>query len=132
LPKSNAMNLTCIIVDDEPLARQVLEHYAQKHDTLQVLGSFDNVNSAFEAILALDTDLDILFLDLQLKQYTSIDVLPNLDDTKIKVIITSAYPESFLKNTHFHYFEWLQKPVRYEHFVETIQKVWDLKNVPLE
>ena len=121
------MKLTCIIIDDEPLARQLLAHFANQTDGVQVIGSYDNAGIFLENIKDYNDNLDIVFLDLQMRQQTGVEVLEQIKWSNIKVVITSAYPASFLQNLHLPYFEWLQKPIRYETFVATLEKVWEEK-----
>lgn len=121
------MALTCIIVDDEPLARKLLEHYVQLTDKVELLGSYDNVYEALEFLNLINCEVDMVFLDLQLRQHTGLDLIDKLKSQSLRYIITSAYPQSFLKEYQIQHFEWLQKPVRYETFLETLENVRNSK-----
>ena len=121
------MKLTCIIIDDEPLARQVLAIFANQTDGIEVLGTYDNAGQLLQNMKEYDENLDVLFLDLQMRQQTGLEVLEKIKTPNFKVIVTSAYPESIAEALNLPYFDWLQKPIRYEVFVKALQKVWDAK-----
>jgi response regulator of citrate/malate metabolism len=123
------MALTCIIVDDEPLARRLLEHYVQQTDEVELLGSYDNAHTAFEFLNLINCEVDMVFLDLQMRQHTGLDLIDKLKSQSLRYIITSAYPQSFLKEYQTQHFEWLQKPIRYETFLETLENVKQSKMV---
>ncbi|MFC0186450.1 Response regulator receiver domain-containing protein [Pseudarcicella hirudinis] len=122
------MTLTCLIVEDEPLARQLLEHYAQQTKDFKLLGSYSNVSKAFEALQNLQFDVDIIFLDLQLKQHLGLDLLDKTENQNLYVIVTSAYPQSLLSDLKIQCFEWLQKPISYEIFLESVERIKTLKS----
>jgi two-component system, LytTR family, response regulator len=121
------MVLTCIIVDDEPLARKLLEHFVQQTEDVEMLGSYDNAQAASEFLNLINCDVDMVFLDLQMRQHTGLDLIDKLKSKSLRYIITSAYPQSFLKEYQTQHFEWLQKPIRYETFLETMEKVRESK-----
>ncbi len=122
------MALTCIIVDDEPLARSLLEYFIQNTDEVELLGSYDNARKAIEFLDLINCEVDMVFLDLQMRQHTGLDLIDKLKSKSLRYIITSAYPQSFLKEYQTQHFEWLQKPIRYETFLETIEKVKESKS----
>lgn len=117
------MRLTCVIVDDEPLARQLLEFYSDQENEISILGSFDNAFSAYRVLEEKEDQVDMVFLDLQLKQHSGLTILDEKKYDSIRFIITSAYPRSFMDRYQIQCFEWLQKPISYEIFKEAIEKV---------
>ena len=66
------MNLKCIIIDDEPLAIDLLKVYVEKTPSLDLVGTFDNALSAIKTLN--DTDIDILFLDINMPQITGLAI----------------------------------------------------------
>ena len=80
----------CVIIDDEPLAVQLVEDYAKKITSLKVLYAGSNV---YEAIQIVNTHpVDLIFLDIQMPELTGIEVM-QLFNREHNFIITSAYPE---------------------------------------
>jgi two-component system, LytTR family, response regulator len=122
------MILTCIIVDDEPFARKLLENFVQKTEDVEILGSYDNAFEASEFLNLINCEVDMVFLDLQMRQHTGLDLINMIKSKSLRYIITSAYSETYLKEYQTQHFEWLQKPIRYETFLETIEKVRESKN----
>ncbi len=82
--------LTCIIADDEPIARQILENYVSELPNLELIASCKN---AFEVMEVLQQkSIDILFLDINMPKLSGLSLLKTLQQ-KPNVIITTAYPE---------------------------------------
>jgi two-component system LytT family response regulator len=88
------MTLSCIIIEDEPLATEKLEGFIAQVPLLKLEGSFDN---ALNGLQFLNTHtIDLLFLDIQMEKITGIQLLENLS-SKPYVVITSAYSDYALK-----------------------------------
>jgi len=116
------MTLTCLIIEDEPLATSKLEGFIFKIPFLQLLGSYDN---ALDALTFLKRErIDILFLDIEMEQLTGIQLLESLE-TRPYVIITSAYSEYALKGYELRVFDYLLKPYSFERFLQSVNKVMD-------
>lgn len=75
------MTLNCFIIDDEPLAIEVIENHISKIDSLEIAGTFQNAVKAFQALR--DTQVDVLFLDIQMPRLTGIEFLRTLK-TRLK------------------------------------------------
>ena len=84
------MEIKCLIVDDEPLARDVLENYIGKMSELELVGSCNNAVEAFEFLHK--NDIDLIFLDIQMPEITGVDFLKSLNNPPA-VIFTTAYSE---------------------------------------
>ena len=84
------MNLSCIIVEDEPMARNLLEQYIAKVSSLTLLATFSNPLKALDFLR--ETTPDILFLDVQMPEITGISLLKILKK-KPYVILTTAYSQ---------------------------------------
>ena len=88
------MTLSCILVEDEPLAAEKLKLFIERVPSLKLMGSFEN---AFDGLCFLNShEVDLLFLDIQMEVMTGIELIENLS-CKPHVIITSAYSDYALK-----------------------------------
>ncbi|HEY8936895.1 MAG TPA: LytTR family DNA-binding domain-containing protein [Cyclobacteriaceae bacterium] len=117
------MNLKCLIVDDEFLARQLLEGYVQKIPYLEIAGSCE---SAFEAITVLQQHkIDLLFLDINMPELNGINFIKALKH-KPEIIITTAYSEHALEGYQLDVIEYLLKPIYFERFLKAVNKAKDL------
>jgi DNA-binding LytR/AlgR family response regulator len=114
----------CIIVDDEVLARQVIQNHLQKVNGFQVMAM---CNNAAEAAAALKMyEIDLVFLDIQLPGITGLNFLRTLTDPPL-VILTTAYAEYALESYEFSVIDYLLKPISFERFSKAINKVVDGK-----
>ena len=112
--------IDCIIIDDEPLAIEKLENYILKLPELNLVKSFD---SGFSAISFLKTNsVDLLFLDIEMKELTGIQLLESISINS-KVVITSAYKEYAIKGFELQVCDYLLKPISFERFVKAYDKV---------
>ncbi|RME97306.1 MAG: DNA-binding response regulator [Bacteroidetes bacterium] len=109
-----------IIVDDEPLAQDVLETYIERMPELELVQKCSN---AFEANEALRShDIDLMFLDIQMPQLTGTDFLRSLDKPPI-VIFTTAYPNYAVDGFELNALDYLLKPISMERFMKAVNKV---------
>ncbi len=126
------MKLSCLIVDDEPLARQLLEEYIKKIPQIDLLHSCGNPVEAIE-ILRKNT-VDVLFLDIQMPEITGISLLKILQK-KPYIVLTTAYSEYALEGYELDVTDYLLKPITFERFLKAIEKVQRLataNEVPTE
>ena len=111
--------INVIIVDDEPLALDVLETYIEKMPDLHLVKKCSN---AFEANDALkEYDIDLMFLDIQMPQLTGIDFLKTLADPPL-VIFTTAYSNYALEGFELNATDYLVKPISLERFMKAANK----------
>lgn len=116
------MKIKCIITDDEPLARKGLREYIEDIDFLLLIGECENamqLNSMLK-----DTQVDLLFLDIEMPRISGLDLLSSLQDPP-KVIITSAYEQYALKGYEFDVADYLLKPISFERFLKAVNKIHD-------
>jgi DNA-binding LytR/AlgR family response regulator len=110
----------CAIVDDEHLARELLEDYVSKIPKLKLVGSFESplelMNSEFY------DKLDILLLDIQMPDITGIDFVKTMNKKKPLVIFTTAYSEYALEGYELNIIEYLLKPIAFPRFIKAINK----------
>lgn len=117
----------CIIIDDEPLARELLESYIQKIPFLQLVQSFP---SAIEASLAIHSQpIDLIFLDIEMPHLNGLDFLRNLKQPPT-IIFTTAYAEYALDAFNLNVVDYLLKPIEFTRFFQAVNKV--IKNSPEE
>lgn len=117
------MNLTCFIIDDEPLAIEVIESHVSKIDGLEVKATFQNAVKAFQALR--ESQVDILFLDIQMPRLTGIEFLRMMKNPP-KVIFTTAYREYALEGFELDVVDYLLKPISFNRFLKAVDKVFDL------
>jgi len=112
--------LQCIIVEDEPLARQVLEGYVSRVSFLELKGSFE------DAILATgylrDQSVDLMFLDIHLPEIKGLSFLRTLKNPP-PVILTTAYHLYALEGYELSVVDYLLKPFDFERFLAAVNKV---------
>lgn len=109
------MKISCIIIDDEPLARKGLREYIADVDFLQLKGEFENPLKATEMISA--GNVQLLFLDIQMPKITGIDFFKTLKPAP-PVIFTTAYPQYALDGFNLNALDYLVKPVSFERFLQ--------------
>ncbi|WP_395375831.1 LytR/AlgR family response regulator transcription factor [Marinicella sp. W31] len=108
------------IVDDEILARKVLEEYCSKIDSLKVVISTGN---PLEFINFMHQhDLDLIFLDIEMPELNGIEILRSMIKSP-KVILTTAYSEYALESYDYGVVDYLLKPIKIERFLKAIHKV---------
>jgi DNA-binding LytR/AlgR family response regulator len=115
------MAIQCIVVDDEPLAVQVIEAFISKMPELQLQRSFSNPLEAL-ACLKQEPSVKLVFLDIQMPELTGIEFMQLLQN-QVDVVIISAYDEYALDGFQYEATDYLLKPVSFERFVKAVQKV---------
>lgn len=120
------MNIRCIIVDDEPLAREGMELLVREVGFLDLRAT---CASALEAnqVLAREA-IDLIFLDIQMPRIRGIDFLRGLKDPPL-VIITTAYPHFALEGFELNVLDYLVKPIAPERFLKSVNRVRDVIGV---
>jgi DNA-binding LytR/AlgR family response regulator len=116
--------MKCLIVDDEPLARELLESHLAKVEGLQLVKSCENAIDAFTILQK--HQVDLIFLDIQMPQVTGIDLLRSLKN-RPRVIITTAYREHAFDAYDLDVVDYLLKPILFERFLRSISKIYQLK-----
>lgn len=112
--------LNCIIVEDEPLAAEVLQDYVKQLPFLRLIGV---CSDAFLALKALqEQPIDLIFLDIHLPGLKGLDFLKTLKNPP-KVILTTAYHEYALQGYELSVVDYLLKPIEFSRFVEAVNKV---------
>ena len=112
--------MTCIIIDDERHAIDVLEHYVRQIPDLQLLASFTNPLEALQFLNK--TSADLLFLDIQMPEISGIDLIRTIPN-RTKIILTTAYSEFVTEGFELEVADYLLKPVPFPRFLKAVQRV---------
>ena len=119
--------LTCIIVDDEPLAVRLLESYVEKTPDLELMASFTDSINAINAIKAQKPDL--IFLDIQMPNIDGMELAHSLPE-ETRVIFTTAFKEYAFESYEVNALDFLLKPIRYNKFLAAVEKARKLYQQP--
>ncbi|AWG20497.1 DNA-binding response regulator [Flavobacterium faecale] len=120
--------LKCIVIDDEELARKLIESYIGKLDFLTVAGSFENPLDAIN-LLKKET-IDVVFLDIQMPQIKGTDFAKLIPSTS-KIIFTTAYSDYAIEGFELSATDYLLKPIGFDRFLKAVQKI-NTPNTPLQ
>jgi DNA-binding LytR/AlgR family response regulator len=120
------MKLRCIIVDDEPVARKIIQEFADQIDFLEVIGQFENVLKADTFLQSNPTDL--MFLDIEMPKLSGLNYLKN-SNNKSLVILTTAFPEYAIEGYEMDIIDYLLKPIAFERFFKAAQKAKEYFNL---
>ena len=119
--------MKCLIVDDEPLACDILETYIGQLEGVSLVGKCEN---AFQAISILQVQaVDLLFLDIQMPQLTGIDLIRNFK-VKPQVILTTAFSQYAFDAFELDVVDYLLKPFSFERFARAVAKARKIQNEP--
>jgi two-component system, LytTR family, response regulator len=118
---------TCLIVEDEPLARNLLTEYVKKVPFLNLVKSCSNPMEALEVLR--NNPVDILFLDIQMPEITGITLLKILQKKPL-VILTTAYSEYALESYELDVVDYLLKPVTFDRFLKAVDKASQRLSLP--
>jgi two-component system, LytTR family, response regulator len=113
------MTHTCIIVEDEPLARSLLENYIQKIPYLGLVQSFAEPMKALEFLR--ENTVDIMFSDISMPEITGITLLKILQKKPL-IILTTAYSEYAIEGYELDVLDYLLKPITFERFLKSVEK----------
>ena len=114
--------INCIIVDDEPVAREILESHLGKIDTVQVVASCKSAVEAFKVINS--EPVDLIFLDINMPEISGLSFAKTMTK-KIKIIFTTAYREYAVDGFDLQAVDYLLKPISFERLLQAINKFLD-------
>lgn len=112
--------IKCCIIDDEPLARELLEGYVHKTPFLQLVGSFESGTEAVKTIIA--GEIDLLFLDINMPCINGIE-FAEIVPPSCRIVFVTAYEQYALKGYKVNAIDYLLKPVDYQEFFKAANKV---------
>lgn len=122
--------IRCIVVDDKPLAIDILNDYISKVPDLNLVFSSTNPLEALEYIMK--NEVDLVFLDIQMPQLNGIQFM-KIVQGKCKIVLTTAYTEYALDGFENDAIDYLLKPISFERFYKAVQKsqhYFNAKNEP--
>jgi two-component system, LytTR family, response regulator len=118
--------MTCIAIDDEPLALEVIRKYVSDTPLVRLTDTFTD---AIQALTFLKTHaVDLLILDIQMPDISGIQVLQSLQNRPM-VIFTTAYTEYAVKGFELEAVDYLVKPIKFDRFVGALEKANTLKEL---
>lgn len=120
------MILNCAIIDDEPLAAGLLASYAEKTPELNLIGAYNSAVAAMKELR--DNPVDLLFLDIQMPELSGLE-FANLLPKETKIIFTTAFDRYAVEGYKVSAVDYLLKPISYDKFLLSVNKVVELFNV---
>jgi len=125
--------MTCIIVDDNPIARATLNQLASQVANLTVVSEHDNAMDAFNYLQ--QNEVDLLFLDIEMPDMSGLELTRNLRDRPTNIILTTSKNEYAVEAFELNVADYLLKPVTPGRFLQSVTKVKDLeeakKSIPV-
>jgi DNA-binding LytR/AlgR family response regulator len=118
-----AMKTKCLIVDDEPLARDLMRNHIKKLENFEIVAECGDAMKALEALR--NFKVDLMFMDIQMPQITGIEFLKTLKNPP-QVIITTAYRDYALEGFELDVVDYLLKPVTFERFLKSVNKFFQV------
>lgn len=114
------MNLNCVIVDDEPLAQELLKCYVEKTPFLNLMGMYSNAVQAMSEMSDKD-DIHLLFLDIQMPGLNGLE-FSKLVNEDTKIVFTTAFEQYALDGFKVNALDYLLKPISYVDFMSAVNK----------
>lgn len=115
------MIIKCLIVDDEPPAREIIRRYIEEMPTLELVAECANAIQAFTVLQ--QQPVDLMFLDIRMPQLNGNDFLKTLKNPP-KVIFTTAYTEYALEGYELDVVDYLMKPIPFDRFLKAVNKAF--------
>lgn len=115
--------VTCIIVDDEPVAREIIASFVAKINDLELVATCKNVSEAF-TVLQNET-IQLIFLDINMPEISGLSLAKSIQH-KSQVIFTTAYREYAAEGFDLQAVDYLLKPISFDRFLKAVQKYFDL------
>ena len=113
--------IKCLVVDDEPPAREIIRRYIEQVPSLELAGECGNAIQAFSFLQ--QHPVDLLFLDVRMPQLNGNDFLKTLKNPP-KVIFTTAYPDYALEGYELDILDYLMKPIPFDRFLKAVNKMF--------
>lgn len=117
----------CLIVDDEPVARDVLENHLSGIDSIKIVGKCKNAVEAFNVMNA--EEVDLIFLDINMPEISGLSFAKSINKN-IKVIFTTAYREYAIDGFDLQAVDYLLKPISFERLLQAVYKYLNENAVP--
>jgi DNA-binding LytR/AlgR family response regulator len=117
------MNLNCVIIDDEPLAQELLQSYVEKTPFLHLAGKFASAVEAMQALPQLG-EVHVMFLDIQMPGLNGLE-FSRIVPPATRIIFTTAFSQYALDSYRVNALDYLLKPISYADFMQSVQKAED-------
>lgn len=118
--------LKCIVIDDEPLARELIKTYIEKTSSLTLLGCFESAADAVKTVM--EGTADIVFLDINMPMLNGIDFAA-LIPSCTRIIFVTAYDSYALQGFKVNALDYLLKPVSYSDFLKSVSRAIEWKSM---
>ena len=119
------MNVKCLIIDDEPLAINVIKNHLKQFSTIDIVSTFNNAIEGLEFLK--ENDVDLIFLDINMPLLDGLSFIKSLK-VKPLIIITTAYEEYAVKTYELDVLDYLVKPISLPRFIVAINRVFESQN----
>ena len=129
MPNGNHHQIKCIIVDDEPMARDVIRRYIERIPNLKLAGEFGNAIDA--TIFLQEYPADMIFLDIRMPQLTGTEFVRSIRNLP-KIIFTTAHKEYAHEGFELDVTDYLLKPIRFDRFIRAVNKAFPQKQQEAE
>lgn len=116
---SNSIKINCLIVDDEPFARDLVESYVLKTPYLELKGKCEDASNTLELLKS--EKIDLIFLDIQMPEMNGLNLSNHLSPTT-KIIFTTAFKEYAYEGFKLNAIDYLLKPFNYAEFLIAVEK----------
>lgn len=120
------MSLRCLIIDDEPLAHDVILTYLEDIPFIEVIGQFYRATDALDFLSK--NEIDLIFLDIRMPKLSGLDFIRTLTHKPI-IIITSAYDEYALESFDLDVCDYLRKPFRFDRLLKAANRALEIYNL---
>jgi two-component system LytT family response regulator len=124
--------MKCVIIDDEPLAVDLLKEFVGRVDTLELVTTFTNAIDAISIINS--SNIDLIFLDIEMPHFSGIDFI-NAIEKKPLIIFTTAYSNYAVEGFNLGAVDYLVKPIPFNRFLKSVlraQQIFNPKNLAAE
>ncbi|MBR5174595.1 MAG: response regulator transcription factor [Bacteroidales bacterium] len=115
--------ISCIVIDDEPLALQLMESYVKKTPFLELKGTFPSATAAFEFIQ--NEPVELLFCDIQMPSLSGMELSRMLPEGT-RIIFTTAFSQYAVEGFKVHALDYLLKPISYDDFLESAKHAFSV------
>jgi DNA-binding LytR/AlgR family response regulator len=115
------MNINCLIIDDEPLAINVIKSFIKEIDNITIINTFTSPVDALKYLK--EHTVDLIFLDINMPLLNGLDFIRNLE-TKPLIIVTTAYDEYAIKTYELEVLDYLVKPIPFHRFMKAVNRAF--------
>jgi DNA-binding LytR/AlgR family response regulator len=119
--------ISCLIVDDEAIAREIIATHLSKIENIEVVAQCSNAIEAFNCIS--NTDVDLIFLDINMPEVSGIAFAKSINK-KIKIIFTTAYRDYAVEGFELQAVDYLLKPVAFERLLKAVNTYFEVYQSP--